>query len=159
MCETHKRQQMATQLEYNTVSCQTFSWINMDLIICTSPPWWQHPWTLTYMNWEHYFISVCWDQTEQTKPWENCSRFSCEKCIRKVKNSLHHKLLMFRTQKILLIFNGQMGCMYPTKSHSSWMKEKTVPRGCGMGARTHARARAHTHTHTHTLVVSSYIAI
>lgn len=41
----------------------------MDLIICTSASWWQHPWTLTYMN------SVCWDQTEQMETWETVHDF------------------------------------------------------------------------------------
>lgn len=91
----------------------------------------------------------CWDQTEQMETWENCSKFSCEKCIRRVKNSLHHELLMFLTQKTLLTFIGQMGRKYPTKSHSPQMKEKML---------SHAGAVWPYKTKI-TLVVSSYIVI
>jgi hypothetical protein len=117
---------MATQWEYDTISCHTFPWINIGLLICTSAPWWQHPWTLTSMSRGHYFINVCWDQTEQMETWEDCSRFSHEKCIRKIKNSLHHKLLTLLTEAFLLTFTGQMECKYPSKSHSSWMKDKML---------------------------------
>lgn len=58
-----------------------FLWINGVSVFL----WWKQTWTLTIMNWGHYFITVCWEQIRQIANWGNCLKFWCEKCIKRVK--------------------------------------------------------------------------
>jgi hypothetical protein len=43
MFEMHMWKLMAAQSKCDIVSCHTFPWINFELFICTSDPWWKLP--------------------------------------------------------------------------------------------------------------------
>ena len=61
-CKKHMWKMVAAE-SYVTSFSATFPWINNDLLICTSDPWWKQPQRLIFTHWIHQYIIICWEQT------------------------------------------------------------------------------------------------
>jgi hypothetical protein len=85
-----------------------FPRISDELLVC-------YLWPVVETKWRRYFTAALWEQIEWVIIWQNGSRFSCRKCIKKVRNLLRREQFVLPRSETILsgnVLKGHVNHMY-----------------------------------------------